>query len=670
MKSNKLIVFASIFFGLSFLIIYLNSPVFSTLREMITNSDYLFPFSIFQGLLNGIGMDGWTFTGHIPLFPDLFFGFIFWILLKNVNLVLIVYAIFQSILILACFIYLSKQIFGKNYLIISLITLSSTIPILLLATGQYMQLHYLLPIYQHFGLISMEIFALGLLIKLLINHHQGLKASTKIYVLLGIVVVLSTTGDPLFFIQFSIPAIIVIFLLAFISACNKKNAITASIVIIIASAVGFFAYDFPSLLGSRRFPLFGSYAKLNFAGIPDNLAVVLSQLSSFWSGHPWMVVIWGLFYLVCIFLTIKLASICLKQKIGYTRRRILTLALFLTLQLLVLIGATTITGSNTRWYYLPLVFIPLFWGWPFFIPLINKWKAVVRNKHFVTFSQGAIVLVSLGLIISVASRNNPLIDISEYYPSWVACIDNNAQKYQLHHGIADYWQARTLTLESKAGLSVAQVSPDLMPFRWENNSKEYEGNDFDFIILGGNKAGNYEIKLATVVDRFGEPNASFSCEGNIVLVYNEPKDKKFREQFTSTNSSLDLEKIGNKMFYYGSQLPSQVGTISGDSRIANETTSPVGFLTFGPYAIIPAGDYQFTIEYNGQSIDNSNIGAWDVSLKVIAQTSELLRGDILSGGNSIVGSFRAPVRGNIEIRVYYNGIGTLEVNSLQIERID
>ena len=154
MKSKRLIVFASIFFGLSFLTIYFNSPVFSALRELITNSDYLFPFSLFQGLLNGTGMGGWTFTGHIPLFPDLFFGFIFWILLKNINLVLIVYAIFQSILILASFIYLSKQIFGKNYTTISLIISFSAIPILLLATGQYMVLQYLLPIYQHYGLIG------------------------------------------------------------------------------------------------------------------------------------------------------------------------------------------------------------------------------------------------------------------------------------------------------------------------------------------------------------------------------------------------------------------------------------------------------------------------------------------------------------------------------------
>ena len=278
-------------------------------------------------------------------------------------------------------------------------------------------------------------------------------------------------------------------------------------------------------------------------------------------------------------------------------------------------------------------------------------------------------LSALGLIISVAYRNNSLLDISEYYPAWVACIDNNAQKYHIHHGIADYWQARTLTLESKAGLSVAQVSPDLLPFRWENNSSEYEGNDFDFVILDGNTDSNYEIKLATVVDQFGQPDVSFSCEGNDVLIYNQPKDVKFRDQFIPENSSSDLEKAGDKIFYFASQLPSQVGTISGDSRTADESTSTLGYLTFGPYVNIPAGEYQFKIEYSGQANDEINIGAWDVSLIQNTQITALLRGDIQSGGNLIASNFHTQAPGMIEIRVYYNGIGTLVVDSLQIERI-
>ena len=106
--------------------------------------------------------------------------------------------------------------------------------------------------------------------------------------------------------------------------------------------------------------------------------------------------IWGLFYIVCIIITIKFSSFWLKRKDGLTRRRILILSLFLTLQLLVLIGATTITGSNTGYYYLPIVFIPLFWGWPFFIPLVTKWKDVVRNKHFSSYFEGTVAIICLG----------------------------------------------------------------------------------------------------------------------------------------------------------------------------------------------------------------------------------------------------------------------------------
>ena len=94
-----------------------------------------FLISLFNGIFQGGNAD-WVFPGFIPYFPDIFFGFIFLYLFKNIHLAIEFFAIFQVTLLTGSMLFLSRCLFGKNHLIYALIMIFSSIPIFLLSSGE------------------------------------------------------------------------------------------------------------------------------------------------------------------------------------------------------------------------------------------------------------------------------------------------------------------------------------------------------------------------------------------------------------------------------------------------------------------------------------------------------------------------------------------------------
>ncbi len=124
--------------------------------------------------------------------------------------------------------------------------------------------------------------------------------------------------------------------------------------------------------------------------------------------------------------------------------------------------------------------------------------------------------------------------------------------------------------------------------------------------------------------------------------------------------------------YDAINLPSQIGTIKGLGRLA-ESRSPAGFLTFGPYVPLMKGDYSFEINYLGKSQDDSSsVGTWDVIIWRSGKSEEIQRGLLTgTGSDKIMGSFSVndgcpPV--TLEIRTYYYGKGTLQVDNIILFR--
>ena len=130
------------------------------------------------------------------------------------------------------------------------------------------------------------------------------------------------------------------------------------------------------------------------------------------------------------------------------------------------------------------------------------------------------------------------------------------------------------------------------------------------------------------------------------------------------------------LVFTGAGLPSQVGTITGQSRLASNATQS-GVLTFGPYVSIGSGRYSFQLTYFA-SQSTLSTSSWDLvcgsanstSLTTIA-TGVFAPGQL--GSNELVQktfviqSSVAPCL--IQIQTNYAGKGTLVVRKLQLDLI-
>jgi hypothetical protein len=119
------------------------------------------------------------------------------------------------------------------------------------------------------------------------------------------------------------------------------------------------------------------------------------------------------------------------------------------------------------------------------------------------------------------------------------------------------------------------------------------------------------------------------------------------------------------------ELPSQIGIIDGNSRKADSQRDKSGYLTFGPYIELLAGNYKFNILYESSQNNNIEVGFWDIAIN-----QEVINQDKIYGTNSkeinLILQFTIPESSNkniVEIRNYYNGTGDLTIKNLTITRV-
>lgn len=118
-------------------------------------------------------------------------------------------------------------------------------------------------------------------------------------------------------------------------------------------------------------------------------------------------------------------------------------------------------------------------------------------------------------------------------------------------------------------------------------------------------------------------------------------------------------------------LPSQVGTIGYQSRIAREGEAGAGYLSFGPYVTLLEGKYEVTLEYEAPDISRARAPQFDIvydlGTKVMGKMdippSEVTGGAI---------KYQFPVSKELsmktpfEFRVWYPGTGTLMIKRFTV----
>ena len=526
---KKLFIFSGLFFLLSFLILYFGPGAVQAIRANLYNSDILFPFSLYKSFFQPGSHADWILGSNTP-YLELALGLVVWALTAgNIHLSLALYAILQPVLLTGCLLYLAYCVLGKNRLLYSLVVLFSALPILSFAVGLTRPLFFLFAWYVHMLTLGLALLALGLVIQIVFGAPRRSESTRVRLYLLCLITVLATTSDALFIFQLAAPLLVVLAALSILSLVSLKKAGLAALSLMIGTGLGQVLYSLPLLVGANRVGLVGSFMN---TGRPSLLVLwrfILARISDAWNGGPAGWILWIGFYGACLAVALMLIWQRTHGQHGRVRGRIIALFLFFLLQLAANLSSALISANGELRYFMPVVYIPLFWGWPFVLILIPGLVKRFRGK--LALHMGWVFLgvaFALLAVFWVTNRDRPVLD--GYYPGQVACIDMHASELGLNRGITQYWSARNFMLLSKDNVVLVQVTHSMAPFHYLNNSDWYRDN-FDFILADPLNTSEYLVSLESVVARFGEPAASYNCGGIEMMVYNRWSDQLFKRQF-------------------------------------------------------------------------------------------------------------------------------------------
>jgi hypothetical protein len=122
------------------------------------------------------------------------------------------------------------------------------------------------------------------------------------------------------------------------------------------------------------------------------------------------------------------------------------------------------------------------------------------------------------------------------------------------------------------------------------------------------------------------------------------------------------------------ELPTRIGHVV-NGRLVPVDRNRAGYLSFGPYIILPQGRYHYAIDYASDSDPKQQVGRWDISLGGgKAGTPEIAAGSLAGTAGharSIEGEFDAgDWKAPLEIRTFFTGGGDLQLIGIILDKIE
>jgi hypothetical protein len=185
------------------------------------------------------------------------------------------------------------------------------------------------------------------------------------------------------------------------------------------------------------------------------------------------------------------------------------------------LASVVVAGLSVTRYHQPLHALPIF-----LLPLLAAGvsSAATRRMGWI----GLMALLAAGAPGALAGvRGFAVRDLALPYPERVRCLDDLAIRYGLQYGFADYWNAKYITLSSRAGLRLNQLKEDLTINIWWSNAEWYwrtpDGSspDYRFVLTEG-------LSVSAIEARLGPPVARVDCGGTRALVFDPKRNPAFR----------------------------------------------------------------------------------------------------------------------------------------------
>ena len=641
-------------------------------REHFYNSDALYLPALYKDFLSSYPMSGWKLTPSPYFFPDMALFFFLNALVTNYHIAIALYGLFQSILLLLGLLYLSKVVFGSQRVLRTGILWVMTVFFLFVSSGKYALFLPILQSAHHFGATVSLIFSLALVVRTLQASQQKIhivRYWSQLFLLTGATV----ASDTVYLAQFIVPILLSLLLLRVFSFLTSQQVLTTGTSIALAIPVSISIKRW--LVQFNRIQFFSPFD----ASVPIRAWNALQHwVQVFWKAHPILSGLWILFVAVSL---VVLAFVLSRSTHTRTTSRIVwqdvCLLSFLLFSILSNVVIALLRGFTEPRYFLPTLLIPMFFGWPF---LLGVCVRLIAFKIPSSRLYAMLVAFMIGFacfltgFFSSFPHVSALATLSDYYPEFVQCVDENAARRNLRHGISEYWDAKHITMLSKKNLWIVQAQQyyhnALFPYHWINNLFWYD-TDVEFVITRESPDDRLVLDEAHTVRRFGRPADRFSCDDKTILVYNRDDDIQFQQQFRFLPFFAQFERPQDEFDFYACFFLAQTGETIGLSRIANEGADASGYLVQGPGIHLPEGEYAFEIHYYADRESGERSGIWQM-IDAISESNQpvFLQGVIAGQGKqSITGNFSLTTDADIVVRVFYEGTGVLLVNKVKIRKI-
>lgn len=503
--------------GLGVALAFYYSTSFYLIGDFVYNSDSLYLPALYADMIHGNNLAQWNLPPSSYLFPDMVLYFILRAYTPNLQAAAVAFGITQYLIFALGLMLLAKQLLPRVYgsIIPALIALMSLCFTFSLTNLEfYIQMIFVSA--HHFGIVLVIPFVLAITHTLMSES----KLNLPIICLLSALSFLTALSDWLYLVQLAIPLVASLAILHKLKKTDLKRILVIASAILAPSLIGqgaslFYIWDHPQLVAYMLRP----------QPIDSSIQQLAASLTTIPLYHSILAVV---FLGICAFIFARvIARIFLRQASGLD----LGIALLPTYFFLAfIINTVSVIGSGIFAdrdgfrYFLPVLIFSGFWGLPFIVPPIKAIKPIFFESG-VTGALVLLILVGWGNIDSQGF-------IFDYYPPFIQCIDEKTSTLGIRYGIADYWQARPISLLSHNNLQVVQVNHDLSPYHWINNSAEYK-TEPEFAVIDARFPENYPFRLDEnlITSRFGKPDAMFECEDNRILVYDH-SNNKFRFLFS------------------------------------------------------------------------------------------------------------------------------------------
>ncbi len=476
------------------------------------NSDTLYVPSIYRDLfINHNGIAGWHLNGAPNIFPDMILYFVIRSFFSSFIPAMFTYSLLQVMILLILLMIVYKQFIGEaDYTVFITGTLLMTLFLLVsLINKDFGYTFYMFSISYHMSAFLMALFCLIFLIRFLKYNR------TSALLIMFFTAIVAIINDRLFMVIFSIPVLSLSVLILKDSLYRKR------LIKVLAADV---------LSGGIALPLFtllrfnSPIRIISLSWKVFSFDLIPASVKMFWGQHNDYLSKMGVSGIIDILFLLSLIihSILLTRKLlSYFRNKDTDLPELIYLLLFVAITTITlvmplINGSYSGWDMLRYNIYSLYLGVFSYGYLIYKFKQAIPAVHIQVFA----VMASLFLAVTVYTAHefqktgvkSGLHNFLHYYPEKVACMDSLAWKYNLHNGIATYWEAKYTTMFSKKGLCVFTVYSNLNPWYHVMNENWYYFEDgsenklriFDFIITN-------QILPDTIIKYLGLPEDTLRC---------------------------------------------------------------------------------------------------------------------------------------------------------------